>query len=189
MKNLNFLLILKPKNKRTIKRLLFLLAKMTKEILYGKDDAVKILALRLNKDIDVLNQKLSFKKYNAQYIQITKGLKDISDLLGSISFEMSFHKIHCNTILKTLVIDLEKTFIMLSNLTVSGKQTPTALTAKTKQIIVKAIKEIRLAKIDASNETNNFIENLKCSSIYDKMEFCFLAADDINKAIFEINYH
>ncbi len=181
----NLILKLKPSNKKTIKRFLLLLAKITKKIPENKNNEIKVLVLKINKNIDSFNQSLSSQKNAAHYIQMTKGLKDISALLENISFEITFHKIGATKQFKTLVIDLEKILILLSKLIVSNKETVkrSALNIEIKQFFAQALKETKLAKTDISNEKDNFIENLKFSSIYDRIESCFIAVDDINDGI------
>ena len=183
MNILNFLL--KPDNKKNISQLLLFLAKITKKIPQNKTNEIKILVLKINKDIDFFNQKLSSMENSSSYLQITKGLKDISALMENISFELSFHKIELNRTLKTLLLDLERTLILLSKLIISNKQTSknSALSIEIKQIFAQSVKEIKLAKTDISNDKDNFIENLKFSSIYNRMESCFIATDDISEAI------
>lgn len=186
MNILNFLL--KPDNKKNISQLLLFLAKITKKIPQNKTNEIKILVLKINKDIDFFNQKLSSMENSSSYLQITKGLKDISALMENISFELSFHKIELNRTLKTLLLDLERTLILLSKLIISNKQTSknSALSIEIKQIFAQSVKEIKLAKTDISNDKDNFIENLKFSSIYNRMESCFIATDDISEAILSI---
>ncbi|MBU2530044.1 MAG: hypothetical protein KKD35_03295 [Elusimicrobia bacterium] len=173
------------KNKKNIKIFLLLLIKITEKIPENKTDEIKVLVLKINKNIDSFNQNLSSQKNAAHYIQITKGIKDISSLLENISFEISFHKMAYNKLLKTLVIDLERILILLSKLIVSNKATveKSGFNIEIKQFFAQALKETKLAKTYISNETDNFIENLKFSSIYDRMESCFIAADDINDGI------
>ena len=186
LKRLKFLI--KPNNKKEISLLLLFLAKITIKILENKNDNIKTWVLKINKNIDSFDQNISSPENASPYIHIIKGIKEISELLENISFEMYFHKIPSNTVLKTLINNLEKTLILLSKLILSDKKTikKSALNIEIKQISAQTFKEIKLAKTDISNEKDNFIENLKFSSIYDRIESCFVLTDDINEAIISL---
>jgi hypothetical protein len=178
----------KSDNRQKIKHLLILLSKITQRIPHQNATTIKAEILTLNKDITALNQKLSSENQTSDYLKITKGLSDISALLENLSFEISFHKIDLNMPIKTLLLNLEKVLILLSKLIAINKQPhkTSDLNIEIKQIFSQAIKEIKLAKTGISNETDNFIENLKFSSIYNRMEPCFIATDDINEAILSL---
>ena len=183
-----FNFFVKSDNRQKLKHLLILLSKITQRIPRQNATTIKTEILILTKDIATLNQKLSSENHTSDYLKITKGLSDISALLENLSFEISFHKIELNMPIKTLLLNLEKVLILLSKLIAISKQPhkTSDLNIEIKQIFSQAIKEIQLVKTRISNEPDNFIENLKFSSIYNRMEPCFMATDDINEAILSL---
>ncbi|MCK5582823.1 MAG: hypothetical protein KAI33_03490 [Elusimicrobiales bacterium] len=166
--------------KPTIKRILTDLAKITDIKTLPKTADIKQITLKLSENIDTLSNKLNSKKNTAEYLKIIKGLRDLNTLLDNISFEIFFHKIQANEILKILLPNLKESLTILANCAASNKKSDLT---QIKQIVAENLKEIKLAKLAISNENGNFMDNLKFSSIYDRVEFCFLAADDIADAL------
>lgn len=170
--------------KPSIKSILLGLAKITDIKTLPQSEDIKPITIKLSENIDALCQDLSSNKNIREYSKIIKGLKDLNTLLDNISFEISFHKIQTDKILEILLIDLKKALTMLANCAASDKKHGTQI----KLIVSKNIKEIRLAKLNIANENDNFMDNLKFSSIYGRVEFCFLAVDDIAGAMAAINF-